>query len=163
MILDHIGIVVPALEPAIHQWETLFGYHKNSDIVVNTRQKVRVVFLSKPDCLTVKLFEPTAPDSPAFAAARKGGGLHHLCFRCPSVDVQIPMLQKNGATLIVPPQPGEAFRDNPIAFMLARYNLNFELIDTEEKVGWGAGQLQQELKTVVRQETSLSGLAQQAV
>ena len=134
MVLDHIGIVVRSLQEALPQWETLFGYQRRSDIVLNTRQKVRVVFLGKEDCLAVKLIEPTAPDSPVFQAARRGGGLHHLCFRCDSVADQIPTLQKNGATLIVPPQPGEAFNNHPIAFLLAG-NLNFELIDTTEKRG----------------------------
>jgi methylmalonyl-CoA/ethylmalonyl-CoA epimerase len=134
MLLDHIGIVVPNLEKALRQWETLFGYHLDSDIVLNTRQKVKVAFLSKEDSLTVKLIEPSAPDSPVFQAARKGGGLHHLCFRCPSVAVQIPLLQENGAMLLVPPQPGEAFNNHSIAFLLAG-NLNFELIDTSEKRG----------------------------
>jgi len=137
MTIDHIGILVPGLDGALRQWETLFGYHRNSDIVLNTRQKVRVAFLAKEDSLTVKLIEPSAPDSPVHLAARKGGGLHHLCFRCPSVAAQIPLLQRNGATLLVPSQPGEAFNNNPIAFLLAG-NLNFELIDTSEKQGWGA-------------------------
>jgi methylmalonyl-CoA/ethylmalonyl-CoA epimerase len=136
MLIDHIGILVPSLEVAVRQWETLFGYHRNSDIVLNARQKVRVAFLSKENSLTVKLIEPSAPDSPLFHAARKGGGLHHLCFRCPSVTAQIPLLQENGATLIVPPQPGEAFNNHPIAFLLAG-NLNFEIIDTREKRGQG--------------------------
>ena len=35
----------------------------------------------------------------------------------------------------VPPQPGEAFNNHDIAFLLARYGLNIELIDTEEKAG----------------------------
>ena len=137
MILDHIGIVAPVLEKAVSQWQTLFGYHPSSDTVLNTRQKVMVVFLSKDGSLPVKLIAPAAPDSPVAVAARKGGGLHHLCFRCPSVAAQIPLLQEGGARLIVPPQPGEAFNNHPIAFMLAG-NLNFELIDTSEKQGWDA-------------------------
>jgi methylmalonyl-CoA/ethylmalonyl-CoA epimerase len=137
VIIDHIGIVVRCLEKAVGEWEALFGYHRNSDIVLNTRQKVRVVFLSKKDSLTVKLIEPSAPDSPVFQASRKGGGLHHLCFRCSALQTVIPLLQEQGARLIVPPQPGEAFRNRPIAFMLAGNNLNFELIDTSEKQGWG--------------------------
>ncbi len=137
MTLDHIGIVVPILEKAVLQWQTLFGYHPRSDIVLNTRQKVKVVFLSKEDSLPVKLIEPSAPDSPVALAARKGGGLHHLCFRCPSVAAQIPLLQEGGARLLVPPQPGEAFNNRPIAFMLAGH-LSFELIDTSEKQGWDA-------------------------
>ncbi|HOX57025.1 MAG TPA: VOC family protein [Candidatus Paceibacterota bacterium] len=138
MVIDHIGIVVPSLEKALPQWEALFGYRRNSDIVLNTRQKVRVVFLSRQDSLTVKLIEPSSPDSPVFQAARKGGGLHHLCFRCSGLPAELARLQSQGARLIVPPQPGEAFRNHPIAFLLAGNNLNIELIDTLEKQGWGA-------------------------
>lgn len=141
MIIDHIGVVVPDLEPALKQWETLFGYHRNSDIVQNTRQKVRVVFLSKQDSLTIKLIEPVAADSPVSQMAHKGGGLHHLCFRCPALDAEIPLLLQRGARLLVPPQPGEAFNHHPIAFILAGNNLNVELIDTAEKRGWGTGKV----------------------
>jgi methylmalonyl-CoA/ethylmalonyl-CoA epimerase len=141
MIIDHIGIVVPNLERAVDQWELLFGYHRNSDIVCNTRQKVRVVFLARQNSLTIKLIEPSAADSPVSQVARKGGGLHHLCFRCSALETEIPLLQERGARLLVPPQPGEAFNNHPIAFMLAGNNLNVELIDTAEKQGWGAGDL----------------------
>jgi methylmalonyl-CoA/ethylmalonyl-CoA epimerase len=138
MILDHIGIVVPDLARGVERWERLFGYQPNSDVVCNTRQKVRVVFLAKPGSLAVKLIEPTAPESPAFPTASKGGGLHHLCFRCAALAAAIPRLQQLGARLLVPPQPGEAFNNHQIAFLLAGNNLNFELIDTHEKQGWGA-------------------------
>ena len=36
---------------------------------------------------------------------------------------------------LVQPQPGEAFNNHNIAFLLARYGLNIELIDTDEKAG----------------------------
>ena len=124
----------------MQQWEGLFGYTKNSDVVHNSRQRVRVVFLSKPDSLTVKLIEPSAPDSPVYQFARKGGGLHHLCFRCADVALQLPLLQAKGAIPVVPPEPGEAFNNHRIAFLLAKNNLNVELIDTVEKSGWVGNQ-----------------------
>ena len=136
MVIDHIGIVVRSLEQGIQQWEELFAYAKNSDIVTNTRQKVRVVFLSKKNSVTVKLLEPSDPSSPVFLFARKGGGLHHICFRCENLEAQIPVLKAKGARLLVPPQPGEAFRNKNIAFLFADNNLNIELIDTTEKEGW---------------------------
>ncbi len=136
MVIDHLGIVVRSLEEGIRQWSELFGYRKNSDIVVNTRQKVRVVFLSKKGSLPIKLVEPSEPASPAFLFARKGGGLHHLCFRCENLKVQIPLLEAKEAKFLVPPEPGEAFNNNDIAFFLAKNNLNVELIDTTEKKGW---------------------------
>jgi methylmalonyl-CoA/ethylmalonyl-CoA epimerase len=136
MVIDHIGIVVPSLEDGIKQWEDLFGYKKNSDIVVNTRQMVRVVFLAKKNSLTIKLIEPSEPASPVSAFARRGGGLHHLCFRCEDLNVEVPLLKNKGARFLVPPQPGEAFGNKDIAFLLAQYNLNVELIDTTVKEGW---------------------------
>ncbi|MBZ5667061.1 MAG: VOC family protein [Acidobacteriia bacterium] len=135
MVIDHIGIVVRSLEQGIRQWEELFGYARNSDIVTNTRQKVRVVFLNKKDSLTVKLLEPSEPDSSVSAFASKGGGLHHICFRCGDLNTEIPILKRKRVRLIVPPQPGEAFCDHDIAFLFAG-NLNIELIDTSEKAGW---------------------------
>jgi len=135
MVIDHIGIVVRSLEAGIQQWEELFGYRKASDIVTNTVHKVRVVFLSKEGSLTVKMLEPSEPGSPVSLFARRGGGLHHICFRCDDLKVQIPLLKEKGARLIVPPQPGEAFRNKDIAFFFVENNLNIELIDTTEKVG----------------------------
>lgn len=140
MVIDHIGVVVQSLEHAIERWEGLFGYAKASDIVVNTRQRVRVVFLSKIGSVTVKLLEPSDPASPVHVFARKGGGLHHICFRCDDVKAQIPLLKENGARLIVPPEPGEAFNNNEIAFLLVDNSLNIELIDSVEKTGWMASE-----------------------
>ena len=136
MIVDHIGIVVRSLEEGIQQWGEMFSYHKNSDIVLNTRQKVRVVFMAKKDSLPIKLVEPADETSPIFMFARRGGGLHHLCFRCDDMKVQIPVLESQEAKFLVPPEPGEAFKNNDIAFFLAKNNLNVELIDTHEKQGW---------------------------
>jgi methylmalonyl-CoA/ethylmalonyl-CoA epimerase len=136
MVIDHIGLVVRSLEEGMEQWTSLFGYQKRSAIVLNTRQQVRVVFLSKENSLTVKLIEPASPDSPIFAFARKGGGLHHLCFRCNDLAVTIPLLKDKGAILLVPPEPGEAFGNQDIAFLMSKNNLNVELIATTEKTGW---------------------------
>lgn len=136
MVIDHIGVVVPALQHGIEHWASLFGYAQHSPIVTNTRQKVKVVFLAKAGSTTVKLIEPIDASSPVYALARKGGGLHHICFRCASLQTQIPELQTKGARLLVPAQPGEAFRNHNIAFLFGANNLNFELIDTSEKEGW---------------------------
>lgn len=136
MIIDHIGVAVRSLEDGMKQWETLFGYRKASDIVTNTRQKVRVVFLCKDKSITVKLVEPVDKDSPIYHFARKGGGLHHLCFRCDNLEMKISQLIKSGARCIVPPEPGEAFENDNIAFLFAGNNLNIELIDTDKKKGF---------------------------
>jgi hypothetical protein len=59
-----------------------------------------------------------------------------VCFRCDNLQTEIPLLKEKGARFVVPPQPGEAFRNHEVAFFLTENNLNIELIDTKEKEGW---------------------------
>lgn len=146
MVIDHIGIVVSSLEDGIEQWRELFGYRVASDVVVNLSQGVRIVFLAKPDSVAVKLLQASDPGSPIASFARRGGGLHHLCFRCDDMKLDIPLLQSKGARLIVPPRPGEAFNNKDIAFLLVKNNLNIELIDTAEKTGWKRSLSEPEVK-----------------
>jgi methylmalonyl-CoA/ethylmalonyl-CoA epimerase len=133
MIIDHVGIAVRSIERSIEHWQTVFGYEQATEIVTNTRQKVRVVFLVKPGSLQVKLIEPTDPTSPIHALAQRGGGLHHLCFRCESVDTEVARLEGLGLRIIAPAQPGEAFEDEKIAFVYAGDGLSIELIDTDKR------------------------------
>ena len=135
MILDHVGIAVRSIERSVEHWAEVFGYEQATEIVLNTRQKVRVVFLAKPGSLQVKLIEPTDPASPVHAFTQRGGGLHHLCFRCDSVDAEVARLVALGLRVLAPPEPGEAFDDEMIAFVYAGDGLNVELIDTERRAG----------------------------
>ena len=41
MIIDHLGIVVKSIEKGINYWEEVFGYKQMTEIVINTRQKVK--------------------------------------------------------------------------------------------------------------------------
>ena len=133
MVIDHIGIVVRSIEKGIEHWEDVFGYRQMTQIVTNTRQKVRVVFLCKQDSLTVKMVEPVDETSPVHRFALKGGGLHHICFRCDDLDKDLDRLKHMGLRVLTEPQPGEAFENNNIAFVYANHGLNIELIDTDKK------------------------------
>ena len=133
MVIDHLGIVVKSIEKSIEYWENVFGYIQMTEIVINTRQKVKVVFLTKENSLIVKLIEPIDETSPVYRIARKGGGLHHLGFRCKNIDEEITRLKSLGLRVITNPQPGEAFENNQIAFLLGKQSLNIELIDTNKK------------------------------
>ncbi len=135
MILDHVGIAVRSIERSIEHWAEVFGYDQATEVVINTRQKVRVVFLTKPGSLQIKLIEPTDPTSPVHAFTRRGGGLHHLCFRCESVDAEVARLVALGLRVLAPPEPGEAFDNEMIAFVYAGDGLNVELIDTVRRAG----------------------------
>ena len=133
MVIDHLGLVVKSIDKAIEHWTTIFGYEQMTEIVENVKQKVKVVFMKKDGSTLVKLIEPIDKTSPVFRFAMKGGGLHHTAFRCENLTKEINKLKEKGLRLISPPQPGEAFNDNLIAFMIAKDGLNIELIDTLEK------------------------------
>ena len=133
MLIDHVGIVVKRLEEGIANWSRLFGYVQSTEPVLNSLQKVRVVFLEKEGSLPVKLLEPTDSSSPVWTFALRGGGLHHLCFKVANLENELGHLVQEGARLLVHPQPGEAFEMEQIAFVYAGQGLNIELIDTEKR------------------------------
>lgn len=133
MIIDHIGVVVKSMEKAIARWKILFGYDQMTEPVKNTRQKVEVVFLHKEDSISIKLIRPIDETSPVYQFSRKGGGVHHLCFKCNDMDEEIGRLKKGRLKLITAPEPGEAFENENIAFLYGNQGLNIELIDTEKK------------------------------
>jgi len=96
---------------------------------------VKVVFLTKKNSMTVKLIEPVKDNLSLINFVNRGGGFHHICFRCDDISATMAELNKKGLLTLVSPQPGEAFNNKNIAFMLAKYGMNIELIDTDERSG----------------------------
>ena len=134
MIVDHICFAVKDIEKAISDWTGAFDYRQMTEIVINTRQKVKVVFLEKSDSILIKLIEPLPDNESVLNFVRKGGGFHHLCFKAEDgLDHTISELKAKGLISLVPPQPGEAFENENIAFLLTRFGINVELIDTDKK------------------------------
>jgi methylmalonyl-CoA/ethylmalonyl-CoA epimerase len=133
MVIDHIGLVVKSIEEGIHNWEKAFGYRQMTSVVNNSRQKVNVVFLSKKDSLTIKLIEPFDESSPVYRYAKRGGGIHHICFKCDDMSKELVRLSDLGLRTLTKPEPGEAFENENIAFIFANNGLNIELIETEKK------------------------------
>ena len=135
MKIDHICFAVKDLQTGIAYWDNIFGYKQMTKVVENSLQNVKVTFLKKADSITIKLIEPLESNVSVKNFVNKGGGFHHICFKCSDINEKIEELTGKGLLMLVPPQPGEAFNNNNIAFLLARYGINIELIDTEEKTG----------------------------
>lgn len=131
MVIDHLGIAVADLSEGIEQWTKIFGYKQETNPVENSKQKVKVVFLTKAGSLTIKLISPTEETSAIYRFAKKGGGLHHICFKVDDLSGSLIELKSQGLRVLTEPQPGEAFCDDLIAFMSARNGLNVEIIDTD--------------------------------
>ena len=139
MKIDHIGIVVKSIEKGIEHWENVFEYQQLTEAVVNSRERVNVVFMSKEGSLTIKLLEPVDEKSTVYRFAMRGGGLHHLCFKCDDLSSEVQHLKNMGLRVLKNPQPGEAFDNENIAFLFAKNNLNIELIDTDKKASMLGG------------------------
>lgn len=135
MIIDHICFAVKNLQEGIDYWETVFEYRQMTEIITNSLQKVKVTFMKKENSVLIKLIEPLETNQSLVNFVKRGGGFHHLCFRCSDIDKEMKRLTSKGLIRLVSPQPGEAFNNNNIAFMLAKYGINVELIDTDEKAG----------------------------
>jgi len=133
MVIDHICFAVKDIGEGISWWEKVFGYRQMTAVVTNTLQKVRVVFLKKKKSLTIKLIEPLEDNMSLLNFVTRGGGFHHICFKCDNIGESVSDLMEKGLITLVSPQPGEAFNNHDIAFMLAKYGINIEIIDTDEK------------------------------
>jgi methylmalonyl-CoA/ethylmalonyl-CoA epimerase len=133
--VDHIAVAVRSVEAAADRLSGLLGYTRTTEKVTNTRQHVNVLFLGKEGSLPIKLIEPSDADSPLCDFVRKGGGLHHVCFKVPDVEAACADLSARGARVITHPQPGEAFDDQLIAFLYLGLGLSVEVVDTERRRG----------------------------
>ncbi|MDC0584594.1 VOC family protein [Bacteroidales bacterium] len=134
MVIDHICIAVKDVDAAIKYWGKVFGYTQMTEVVLNTKQKVLVAFVEKENSTLVKLIQPSDDTSPLNNFMKKGGGFHHICFKTDDkLEEKVVELKANGLIPLVPPQTGEAFDNNLIAFMFGRGNLNVEVIDTDIK------------------------------
>lgn len=133
MVIDHICFAVKNIDEGIHFWKDVFGYTQYTRPVINSRQKVKVVFLKKDNSVTIKIIEPTETNAALISVVSQGDRFHHICFKCDNVHEGVTRLRSKGLKLLVPPQPGEAFDNNLIAFLLAGKNINIELIDTDSR------------------------------
>lgn len=133
MVIDHICFAVKNLDEGILFWKDVFGYVQHTKPVINSRQKVKVVFMKKENSVTIKIIEPTEANIPLINVVNQGDQFHHICFKCDNIHEGVTNLRANGLKLLVPPQPGEAFDNNLIAFLLAGKNINIELIDTDSR------------------------------
>jgi len=104
MIIDHICYAVKNLNDGISFWENMFGYKQMTNIIVNSRQQVKVTFLEKEDSITIKLIEPVETNQSLLNFVNKGGGYHHVCFKCSKLDEKMNELKEKGMVPLVSPR-----------------------------------------------------------
>jgi methylmalonyl-CoA/ethylmalonyl-CoA epimerase len=93
--LDHIAIAVPDMEASIKRFMEDFGLeYKGSEDV--EAAKTSTAFFPLPPT-SIELVHPLRGEGPiAKYLEKKGGGLHHLCFRSDNIEEDIARLQARG-------------------------------------------------------------------
>jgi len=106
--LDHVGIAVHSLDESLPLFESITGGKGYGREHVES-QGVEVVFLGEGDG-RLELLAPTREDSGvAKFLAKRGPGMHHLCYRVGDVQAELDRYLAAGAKLIDEhPRPGAA-------------------------------------------------------
>jgi methylmalonyl-CoA epimerase len=97
--IHHVGIVVKNLHEAYRFWRDTLGLPLIREAEI-ADQRVRAALLAAGDS-EIELLEPTSADSGVGRfLAKRGEGLHHLCFRTPDVDQDLAALQRRSVPLL---------------------------------------------------------------
>jgi methylmalonyl-CoA/ethylmalonyl-CoA epimerase len=131
--LLHVGVAVPALDPATESLASLFGYKVVSGPFDDPIQKVAVNFLTtcNDDRAEIELIAPLGEDSPIRSMLAKGGGAYHLCFETNDLEAALAHAQKHGCIVVAQPVPAVAFENRRIAWIYTRSRQLFELVEAK--------------------------------
>ncbi len=97
--IHHVGVVVPSLEQGYRFWRDLLGLALTKTATIE-EQGVKAALLKVGDS-EIELLEPLSPDNGVGKfLARRGGGLHHICFESDDVARELAAARDKGLPLI---------------------------------------------------------------
>jgi methylmalonyl-CoA/ethylmalonyl-CoA epimerase len=116
--IDHIGVAVEEIEPALELYRDSFELEVAHREVVE-EQGVEAVLLDVGEN-HVELLAPLGPDTPVgrFLAAH-GPGMHHVAYQVDDIDATLQALMQAGLQLI-DQRPRTGIRGSRVAFMHPR-------------------------------------------
>jgi methylmalonyl-CoA/ethylmalonyl-CoA epimerase len=104
--LDHIAIAVPDLEGAIKRFLEDFGlpFEGTEDVEA---ARTTTAFFPLPET-SIELVHPLRGEGPiASFLEKRGGGMHHLCFRTDDIHADVARLRDKGYRFLADePAPG---------------------------------------------------------
>ena len=97
--LNHLAIVVENIEDALPFWRDALGLPMG-EIQNVPQEDVKVAFLNSGES-HVELVQPTSTESGIGKyLAKKGQGMHHVCFEVDDIAVALAKMKSNGIELI---------------------------------------------------------------
>ena len=116
--IDHVGIAVEDLEPAVERYRRLFGIEPAHRERVESQGVEEVLFAVGTSF--IQLLGSLGPDTPVGRSLRtRGPGVHHVAYRVDDVSEALARLRAEGVRLIdEEPRPGS--RGTSIAFVHPR-------------------------------------------
>ncbi|MCW3028647.1 MAG: methylmalonyl-CoA epimerase [Solirubrobacterales bacterium] len=116
--IDHIGVAVEELEPALELYRDSFQLQLAHREVVE-EQGVEAVLLDVGEN-HVELLAPLGPETPVGKfLARQGPGLHHVAYQVTDIDATLAALSQAGLALI-DERPRTGIRGSRVAFVHPR-------------------------------------------
>ncbi len=95
--IAHVGIAVPDLERALRFYREVLGIEPRPPEAADGATVVSLPFGDTE----VELLAPDTPDGPiAKFLARRGPGIHHICYRVPDLDAALAACRRAGYRLI---------------------------------------------------------------
>ncbi|KZY41723.1 MULTISPECIES: methylmalonyl-CoA epimerase [unclassified Oleiphilus] len=104
--LDHIAIAVPDLQKAIERFAEDFGLNlKGQEDVPEAKTSAAFLDVEKT---SIELIHPLNGEGPVQKyLEKKGGGIHHLCFRSDDIEADVERLKAKGYQFLSDaPSPG---------------------------------------------------------
>ena len=97
--IHHVGVVVPNLDAGLKFWRDTLGLHFTKSATIE-EQGVRAALLKAGES-EIELLEPLDPENAVGKfLARRGGGLHHVCFETDDVARELDAARAKGIQLI---------------------------------------------------------------
>jgi methylmalonyl-CoA/ethylmalonyl-CoA epimerase len=95
--IAHIGIAVQGLDEGVSFYRDILGL---GQVTLDDADGARIIGLAAGPSL-VELLEPDRPDSPiAKFIAKRGPGIHHVCFAVDDLDATLERCRAAGVRLI---------------------------------------------------------------